>query len=222
MVAGSIAMHSITFLAIRTQKFDATPQILHDRDPNVNPRQSRHNKAIASRHSVWQFLILYFIAVVLLLLLGSAKGTDYLNCCLWLPKNQRGGHENITDIPSLFTFQLGKQWNRWTCGASIALSTFLFSRFISWSLTKRRVAICGELLRTIDQSPTLKLVVKDSKLAKFSMQATKIYVCHHKFKDLPYTKDSGIFDGLSVNIFRFLLANLLSLSGEVQHPDLNF
>ena len=65
-------------------------------------------------------------------------------------------------------------------------------------------------------------MVKDSKLAKFSMQATKIYVCHHKFKDLPYTKDSGIFDGLSVNIFRFLLANLLSLSGEVQQPDLNF
>ena len=75
MVAGSIAMHTITFVAIRIQKFQATPQILHDRDPEVNPRHSRHNKAIVSRHSVWQFLLLYFLVVVLLLLLGSAKGT---------------------------------------------------------------------------------------------------------------------------------------------------
>ena len=75
MIAGSIALHTITFLAIQTQKFEATPQILHDRDPTVNPRQSRHNKAIASRHSVWQFLFLYFFVVVIMLLLGSAKGT---------------------------------------------------------------------------------------------------------------------------------------------------
>ena len=80
MVAGSIAMHTITFVAIRLQKFQATPQILHDRDPEVNPRHSRHNKAIVSRHSVWQFLLLYFFVVALLLLLGSAKGTvDYQN-----------------------------------------------------------------------------------------------------------------------------------------------
>ena len=78
MIAGSIALQIITFLAIRTQKFEATPQILHDRDPAVNPRQSRHNKAIASRHSVWQFLILYFFSVVFMLLLGSAKGTSIL------------------------------------------------------------------------------------------------------------------------------------------------
>ena len=77
MVTGSIAMHTITFVAIRIQKFQATPQILHDRDPEVNPRHSRHNKAIVSRHSVWQFLLLYFLVVVLLLLLGSAKGTTY-------------------------------------------------------------------------------------------------------------------------------------------------
>ena len=78
MVAGSIAMHTITFVAIRLQKFQATPQILHDRDPQVNPRHSRHNKAIVSRHSVWQFLLLYFFVVALLLLLGSAKGTSFL------------------------------------------------------------------------------------------------------------------------------------------------
>ena len=89
MIAGSIALHTITFLAIRTQKFEATPQILHDRDPTVNPRQSRHNKAIASRHSVWQWLILYFITVVFVLLLWSAKGTSILVLllvCLYIKK----------------------------------------------------------------------------------------------------------------------------------------
>ena len=75
MIAGSIALQIITFLAIRTQKFEATPQILHDRDPTVNPRQCRHNKAIASKNSEWQWLILYFITVVFVLLLASAKGT---------------------------------------------------------------------------------------------------------------------------------------------------
>ena len=71
MIAGSIALQIITFLAIRTQKFEATPQILHDRDPTVNPRQSRHNKAIAFP---WYFLPLFFFVVVLMLILGSAKG----------------------------------------------------------------------------------------------------------------------------------------------------
>ena len=78
MVAGSIAAYTISFLAIWVQRFDPTPQILHDRDPTVNPRQSRHNTSIASRHSVWQFLTLYLFVVILLLLLGSAKGTSIL------------------------------------------------------------------------------------------------------------------------------------------------
>ena len=76
MVAGSIALHAITFLAIRAQNFEASPQILHDRDPKVNPRQSRHNKAMFSRHGVWQFLLIYLLVMVgAMLALGSAKGT---------------------------------------------------------------------------------------------------------------------------------------------------
>ena len=116
MLAGSSAMYTITFLAIRAQRFEPTPQVLHDRDPTVNPRQSRHNKAIASRHSVWQFLMLYFFAGVLMLLSGSAKGTDYLNCCLWLPKNQRGCHENMTTWLWFFHISAGqtmKQMDLW-------------------------------------------------------------------------------------------------------------
>ena len=71
MVAGSIAFQTITLLTIHAQKFEPTPQILHDRDPKLNPRQSRHNKAIAFP---WYFLPLFFFVVVLMLILGSAKG----------------------------------------------------------------------------------------------------------------------------------------------------
>ena len=98
MIAGSIALHTITFLAIRTQKFEATPQILHDRDPTVNPRQSRHNKAIASRHSVWQFLILYFFSVVFMLLLGSAKGTSILELVCVNTKEALCEHDKLNNI----------------------------------------------------------------------------------------------------------------------------
>ena len=95
MIAGSIALHTITFLAIRTQKFEATPQILHDRDPAVNPRQSRHNKAIASRHSVWQWLILYFFIVVFMLLLWSAKGTSILELVCLNTKKPLCEHDKL-------------------------------------------------------------------------------------------------------------------------------
>ena len=98
MIAGSIALQIITFLAIRTQKFEATPQILHDRDPTVNPRQSRHNKAIASRHSVWHFLILYFFSVVFMLLLGSAKGTSILELVCVNTKEALCKHDKLNYI----------------------------------------------------------------------------------------------------------------------------
>ena len=76
MVAGSIAFQTITLLTIHAQKFEPTPQILHDRDPKLNPRQSRHNKAMFSRHGVWQFLLIYLLVMVgAMLALGSTKGT---------------------------------------------------------------------------------------------------------------------------------------------------
>ena len=74
MLAGSSAMYTITFLTIRAQRFEPTPQVLHDRDPTVNPRQSRHNTSLVSRRFI-EFLALYLFVLAILLLLGSAKGT---------------------------------------------------------------------------------------------------------------------------------------------------
>ena len=77
MLSGSSALYTITFLAIRAQRFEPTPQVLHDRDPTLNPRQSRHNTSIVSRHFIY-FLTLYLFVLAILLLLGSAKGTYIL------------------------------------------------------------------------------------------------------------------------------------------------
>ena len=143
-------MYTITFLAIRAQRFEPTLQVLHDRDPTLNPRQSRHNKSIVSRHFIF-FLTLYLFVLAILLLLGSAKGTYILALIVIVRK---------ISIDFILIFQLDKQWSRWTCGASLALPTFLWPRFSSSLQTKKRGLICGELSGTIDQNPTLKLVVK--------------------------------------------------------------
>ena len=156
MLAGSSAMYTITFLAIRAQRFEPTPQVLHDRDPTVNPRQSRHNTSLVSRHFI-EFLMLYLFVLAILLLLRSAKGTYLSTNCDCSNIKQAKWKRSIA-----FTliFQLDKQWSRWTCGASLALPTFFLPRFTSALQTRKRGFICGELSGTIDLNPTLKLVVK--------------------------------------------------------------
>ena len=74
MVAGSFFMHTITNVAISTLNLEATPEIIHDRNPTKNERHSRHNKALISLHSARHFCVFYFMALTTMLIFGSAKG----------------------------------------------------------------------------------------------------------------------------------------------------
>ena len=74
MVAGSFFMHTITNVAISTLNLEATPEIIHDRNPTKNERHSRHNKALIPLHSARHFCVFYFMATLVLLVFGSAKG----------------------------------------------------------------------------------------------------------------------------------------------------
>ena len=74
MVAGSFFMHTITNVAISTLNLEATPEIIHDRNPTKNERHSRHNKALISLHSARHFCVFYFTALTTMLVFGSAKG----------------------------------------------------------------------------------------------------------------------------------------------------
>ena len=74
MVAGSFLLQMGANLAMTLLNYEATPEIIHDKDPSKNDRHSRHNKALMSLHSARHFLVFCLMCVAFQLIFGSAKG----------------------------------------------------------------------------------------------------------------------------------------------------
>ena len=100
MVAGSFFMHTITNVAISAMNLEATPEIIHDKNPTKNERHSRHNKALISLHSARHFCVFYFTAMTTMLVFGSAKGDLkhilYLGYIKMAPRNFFVVEKNFT------------------------------------------------------------------------------------------------------------------------------